>query len=77
MYYLLELLLWHSGIGSASAVPGHRFDPSQAQGVKKDPVLPQLRLSPQLWCPWPGEFHLLRGCQKRRRKYYPSIYLWL
>ena len=28
-------MLWHSGIGGISVAPGHRFDPSPAQQVKR------------------------------------------
>ena len=35
---LSEFLLWHKGNDSASAVPGHLFDPGLAQWVKGSAV---------------------------------------
>ena len=44
--------------------------PSPAQSCK-DPVLPKLRCKSHLWLssdPWPGNFHMLEGCQKKKER---------
>lgn len=41
----------------------------QPDAVGKDPVVPQLGRRLQLrFSPWPGNFHVLQGQQKKKRK---------
>ena len=63
-------LLWCNEIGSGSAVPGYRFNPQLAGGLK-DLVLPQLwcRLQLQLASdPGPGNSMCCGAAKKEKRK---------
>lgn len=72
-YSVLEFPLWCSRIGisaGVSAAPGYRFNPRPGQWVKGSNVAAAaaqvtLRLGSD---PWPWEFRMLQGDQKRKRK---------
>lgn len=65
-----EFPLWHNGTSSVSAAPGFRFDSPAQHNGSMDLALLQLWYRSQLWLGsdlWPGELHIPRGSQKRKK----------